>query len=49
MKYEVERLDHLIFGLENFCNELDGTCTLKPGEKNVLISLSMSDKLSQMW
>ena len=38
MECELERLDHLIYGLEKFCDELDGACMLKPEEKNVLIS-----------
>ena len=25
MEYELERLDYLIYGLEKFCDELDGT------------------------
>ena len=46
MEYELERLDHLIYGLEKFCDELNGTCMLKPGEKNVLISLNVREVIS---
>ena len=46
MEYELERLDHLIYGLEKFCDALDGTCMLKPGQKNVLISLNVKQVIS---
>ena len=46
MEYELERLDHLIYGLERFCDELDGACMLKPEEKNVLISMNVRKVIS---